>query len=119
MLMAWDGLLLQGSEPYRFACSEDNEPNGQRFLGSREGIYIPDEVTRSVLAVPAWPFGEQPSGHHGPHGGAAGQWLDREHGFVGSNVELTGRRRKDGLAVRPMMTQSGCTAKLACRWRSG
>jgi len=36
-----------------------------------------------------------------------------------SNVELTGRRRKDGLAVRPMMKQGGRTAKLACRWRSG
>ena len=35
------------------------------------------------------------------------------------NAELTGRRRVDSLAVRPMMTQGGCTAKLASRWRSG
>jgi hypothetical protein len=34
-------------------------------------------------------------------------------------VELTGRRRRDGLAVRPMMSQGGRAAKLACRWRSG
>ena len=36
-----------------------------------------------------------------------------------SNAELTGRRRVDGLAVRPMMNQGGRTAKLASRWRSG
>ena len=35
------------------------------------------------------------------------------------NAELTGRRRMDGLAVRPMMNQGGRTAKLASRWRSG
>jgi hypothetical protein len=31
------------------------------------------------------------------------------------NAELTGRRRVDGLAVRPMMNQGGRTAKLASR----
>jgi hypothetical protein len=35
------------------------------------------------------------------------------------NVELTGRQRWDGLAVRPMMNQGGRAAKLARRWRSG
>lgn len=38
---------------------------------------------------------------------------------VQPNAELTGRRRVDGLAVRPMMNQGGRTAKLASRWRSG
>jgi hypothetical protein len=38
---------------------------------------------------------------------------------VRPNAELTGRRRVDGLAVRPMMNQGGRTAKLASRWRSG
>ncbi len=42
-----------------------------------------------------------------------------EGAYVPSNVELTRRRRRDGLAVRPMMKQGGRTAKLACRWRSG
>ena len=36
-----------------------------------------------------------------------------------SNVVLTGRRRRGALAVRPMMNQGGCTARVPCRWRSG
>ena len=36
-----------------------------------------------------------------------------------SNVELTGPMRRDALAVRPMMKQGGCTARVACRSGSG
>jgi hypothetical protein len=35
------------------------------------------------------------------------------------NVEVTGATRQGGRAVRPMMNQGGCTARLACRGASG
>ena len=35
------------------------------------------------------------------------------------NVELTGAQRRGALAVRPMMNQGGCTARVPCRCVSG
>jgi len=38
---------------------------------------------------------------------------------VTPNVEVTGVTRQGSQAVRPMMSQGGCTAWLACRGTSG
>ena len=93
----------------------------------RRGAPVPDLLAQPVRPTPgARRTGEYWCSLAWPKRTMAGTWdtaltclSDLAMLNARPNAELTGRRRMDGLAVRPMINQGGRTAKLASRWRSG